>query len=211
MSGTSNPYGAPYVDPGPAPSGQGPVEPDPDRLQRALGDLAVDVAVVVAWFALAALICAAIWVKVTPLPHYTRTADNATMDEAQLAKQVATDGWFFAIAAVAGLVSGFALLVLRRRSPILMVLLVAGGGALATYLMLQLGLAFGPPDPNGVFAGVPVGAQVPLRIKPDADGIRFVWSIAALVGALLALWGREARENRRTRPETTLFPNLPTG
>jgi len=206
MSAT-NPYGSPTVPSPPTDPGT----PPENRFRQALAWFTVDAAVVVAWFAVAAVVCAAIWVKVTPLPEFTRTAENATMDEAQLAKQVGTDGWFLTIAAVAGLLSGFALLLLRRRSPILMVLLVAAGGALATKLMLDLGLSFGPSDPNGVLAGVAVGDTVPVRIRPDAHGLYLVWSIAALVGALIALWGRESRDARRARAEMPLFEQTPTG
>lgn len=202
-----NPYGSPTVASPPADPGA----PSENRLQQALASFTVDAAVVVAWFAVAAIIGAAIWAKVTPLPEFTRTAENATMDEAQLAKQVSTDGWFLTLAAVGGLVSGFALLLLRRRSPVLMVLLVAAGGALATKLMVEFGLAFGPADPSSVLAGVPVGASVPVRIRLDAHGLYLVWSIAALAGALVALWGRESREARRTRADLPLFQGSATG
>ena len=86
--------------------------------------------IVLAWFVTAALIGAVIWWQVTPLAEFTRTANNATMDEEQLAKQFSTDGWFITIAAAGGLLSGVLLVLLRRRNPVLMVLFLAVGGAL---------------------------------------------------------------------------------
>jgi hypothetical protein len=157
----------------------------------------MSLSVVVAWFGIAALIGALIWWQVTPLAEFTRTADNAGMDEEQLAKQFSTDGWFFVIAAVGGLVSGLVLVLLRRRNPILMVLLVALGGAFATFVMLEFGLMLGPSDPTKVLPTTPVGGKVPLQLKPTAHGVWFVWSIAALAGGIVALWIAEAREDSR--------------
>ena len=85
------------------------------------------------------------------------------MDEAQLAKQFGTDGWFWVVGSAAGLISGLVLVLLRRRNPILMVLLVTVGGAFATAVMLQLGLLLGPSDPSSVLAHTPVGDKVPLQ------------------------------------------------
>ncbi|HET6153094.1 MAG TPA: hypothetical protein VFE15_09060 [Marmoricola sp.] len=163
--------------------------------------LLTDLSVVVAWFAVAAVIAAVIWVQVTPLPEFTRTADNGTMGEDQLVKQFATNGWFLVIAAVGGLASGFALLLVRRRRPIAMVLLVAAGGALATIIMLQVGLALGPDSPSTTLAKVKVGGTVPVQLKPDVHAVYLVWSITALVGAVLALWGRESAAGSDERVE----------
>jgi hypothetical protein len=180
----------------------GPVDGSVEKespLAWALRDALTSVLVVLAWSGAAALIAAVIWWQVTPLAEFTRTADNATMDEEQLAKQFGADGWFIVIAAVAGLASGALLMVLRRRNPILMVLLVAAGGAFATLVMLQVGLALGPSDPSAVLASTSVGAKVPLQLKPDAHGVWFVWSIASLLGAIVALWIAEARAAGRAQ------------
>ena len=50
-----------------------------------------------------------VWWQLTPLAEFTRTATNAQMDEEQLGRQVAADGWFFVVAAVGGLLSGMLL------------------------------------------------------------------------------------------------------
>jgi len=152
---------------------------------------------VVGWFAVAALIGAFVWWQVTPLAAFTRTANNATMDEEQLAKQFGADGWFFVIAAVGGLVSGLVLTLLRRRNPILVVLLLVLGAAFATFLMIEVGLLLGPSDPSSVLASTPVGGKVPLQLKVDAHGVWFVWPITSLVGGIIALWIAEARETGR--------------
>ncbi len=152
-----------------------------------------DLGVVAAWFVVAGILGALIWWQVTPLAEYTRTADNGVMDEQQLAKQVATDGWFVVISGIGGLLSGIGLLSWRRRDPLLMVVLVALGGGLATWVMLQAGLAFGPPDPDSVLPHAKAGAKIPVRLDPTATGIYVTWSVGALLGAIGVIWGTESK------------------
>jgi hypothetical protein len=160
--------------------------------------LARDVAVVVAWFAVAGVLGALVWWQVTPLAEFTRTATNAEMGEDQLGRQVSADGWFFVIGAVGGLVSGVALLLLRRRDPVAMVVLVALGGVLATWLMLRVGLWLGPPDPKDALTDVAVGGKVPLQLKTSAAGVVYMWPLGAVLGAAVVLWGSDERRQHHS-------------
>ncbi|HET6165370.1 MAG TPA: hypothetical protein VFE07_00965 [Marmoricola sp.] len=161
-----------------------------------------DVVIVLAWFAALGVLCAVIWWQVTPLAEFTRTSDNAQMGEDQLGRQVSSDGWYFTIAAAAGLLSGIVLLAARRRDPIAMVVLVAAGSVLASWVMVRVGLWLGPADPGKALAHVPVGGKVPMQLQTHADGVRFAWPVAALVGALGVLWGLD--ESRHTPAHATL-------
>ena len=152
-----------------------------------------DVAVVLAWFVVAALLGALLWWQITPLAEYTRTATNAEMGEDQLGRQVSADGWFFMIGGVGGLISGVALSLLRRRDPVATVVLVTLGGLLATWLMLRVGQWLGPANPKDVLAHVPVGHKVPLQLKTSADGVLFTWPLGALLGAIAVLWSSDER------------------
>jgi hypothetical protein len=157
-----------------------------------------DTAVVLVWFVVIGLIGAVLWWQLTPLAEFTRTADNGSMGEEDLGRQVAADGWYFVIAAVGGLLSGIALLALRRRDPVAMVVLVAAGGVVAGWLMLRVGLWLGPPDPQTVLPGASVGDKVPLQLEPQAPGVQFVWPIAALVGAIGVIWGIDDHRGHRS-------------
>jgi hypothetical protein len=160
-------------------------------------DLARDAAVVLGWFVAAAVVGAVVWWQVTPLAEFTRTTSDAQMGEEQLGQQVASDGWFFAIAAAGGLLSGVALLGLRRRDPLAMVVLVTLGAGLASWLMLLLGHWLGPPAPAGALHHVAVGDTVPVQLETHTFGVMLMWPIAALVGTVGVLFGLDDPARRR--------------
>lgn len=173
-----------------------PTPTDEGRASLLQHPLARDVAAVVAWFVVAAVIGAVVWWQVTPLAEYTRTATSGQLDEEQLGRQVSADGWFFVIGTLGGLVSGVALLALRRRDPVATVVLVTLGGLLASWLMLRLGLWLGPASPKDVLPHVAVGHKVPMQLKTNATGVDLAWPLGALLGAVAMLWGSD--EARRS-------------
>jgi hypothetical protein len=151
-----------------------------------------DVLVVVGWFVLVGAVAAILWWQLTPLAEYTRTASTARMGEEQLGRQVSADGWYFVIAAVAGVLSGIVLLSWRHRDPLLMVVLVTGGALLGGWLTQRIGLWLGPADPKDVLPHVAEGAAVPLQLRVHASGVLLVWPITALLGAVGVIWGSDA-------------------
>jgi hypothetical protein len=165
---------APASDPAPWPS-------------RVVSTL-VDAVIVAAWFVVAGLVGGWVWAQVTSLPQVTKQGNSATVPADELAKQVGMDGWFFLIAAVGGVLSGVLLLVWRHRDPLLTVALVALGGGLASWLMLRTGEALGPGDPIAALRKLPNGAHVSEQLHLHAQGVAWVWPIAAAFGALLYLW-----------------------
>lgn len=169
------------------------------RQQALLREIGTSAALVALWFAAVGLVGALVWREVTPLPTFTRIGTTGSMDEEQLSHQFSINGWFLVIAVVGGLLSGVALLLIRRRSPVVMVLLVALGGGLATLLMTQCGLAWGPADPSVALAHAQLGDKIPIRLEPDVNAVYFAWSIAALLGAAFALWVLDSAAGRKTR------------
>ena len=163
--------------------------PGPGRSHRSsLRPAVVDAVVVLVWFAVAGVIGGVVWWQVTTLPELTRAGDSASQAPDQLANQVGIDGWFFVVALVGGLLSGILLLAWRRRDPLLMILLVALGGGLATWVTLRTGLALGPSPELAALRDLAEGDKVSMQLKLHAPGIALVWPIAALMGALLQLW-----------------------
>ena len=164
-----------------------------DDLGERVRDSVNDALIVLAWSVSLALVAASVWWRVTPLAEYTRTAENGSMGEQQLARQVNADGWFFVVALVAGLITGFVLVFWRRRDPLAMVILVTLGAILSTWVMVEIGLVLGPPDPADVLPKASVGETVPLQLKVQATGVYASWGVGALLGALAAIWGTERR------------------
>lgn len=175
------------VDTTTGPGSSAPSSPPPRR-RETLRAAVRDAVVVGAWFVVAGLVAGLVWVQVVTPPEVTRTGGNATVPTEELAKQVAIDGWFAVIALVAGTLSGVLLLAWRRRDPLLMVPLVALGGGLASWLMVQVGRVLGPDDEIAALRRLPDGSQVSEQLRLHATGVAWVWSIAAVFGALLYLW-----------------------
>jgi hypothetical protein len=161
----------------------------PARSRRpALRAGAVDAAVSAVWFAVAGAVGAVVWWQVTPLPTLTRAGDSASQASDQLVNQVGIDGWFFVVAAVGGLLSGIVLLAWRRRDPLLMVVLVALGGGLASWVMVRVGLALGPEPELTALRDLAEGDEVSMQLKLHATGMTLIWPVAAMLGALLQMW-----------------------
>jgi hypothetical protein len=159
---------------------------------------AFDALVVAVWFAVAGLVGALVWWQVTTLPTLTRTGDSASQAPNQLVGQVGIDGWYFVVAAVAGLVSGIVLMWWRRRDPLLMVILLALGGGLAAWLMMRAGLVLGPEPELTALRDLKEGAEVSMQLKLHAPGMVWIWPIAAVLGALLQLWVLAKPEDDQT-------------
>lgn len=149
---------------------------------------AVDVLVVLVWFAVSGLLGALIWSRVVDLPQVARSGSSATVAPVELVKEVGVDAWFFVIAVVGGLVGGVALLAWRRRDPLLMVIAVTLGAGLASWLMERVGLLIGPDDAATALRNVPDGGHVPAQLTLHAPGVLWMWPFAAAFGALLQLW-----------------------
>jgi hypothetical protein len=175
-----------------------PSAPAPGRVPAALAGLLRDAGVVLVWFAVAGVVGGLVWWQVTPLAEFTRSATTGQMGEDQLGRQVAADGWYFVIAAAGGLLSGVALTALRRRDPLVTVILVVLGALLAAVVMSWVGLWAGPGDPDKALLHAAVGDKVPMQLKTHATGVHFVWLITALLGAVGVLWGIDDRGSRTT-------------
>lgn len=128
-----------------------------------------------------------LWHHLVTLPTFTRTPEGGAMDQIQLAGMIGIDGWFFVVAGVGGLLAGIGLMLWRGTEPVLVVLLLLVGGALASYLMLKVGLHLGPGDPASALTAAKDGATVPVQLRPQAHGVEFAWPLGALVGGLLVL------------------------
>jgi hypothetical protein len=155
----------------------------PERLRAFF----VDLALVLAVFAVLGTVGAVLWHQLVDLPHFTATDQGGSMDQVQLTRVIGIDGWFAVIALVLGIGAGVALLLLRPAEPVEMVVLVVLGGAFASWLMLKVGLHLGPGDPGEALRHAAAGTRVPVQLRPQAKGVELGWPIGAALGALAVL------------------------
>ncbi len=182
------------------PATDAPDQPPRDDARPTLAAGALDALAVAIWFAVAGLVGAVVWWQVTTLPKVTKVGDAATLAPEELVKQVGIDGWFFVIAAVGGLISGVILLIWRWRDPLLMVVLVALGGGLASWLMIHVGLTLGPEKEVVALRGLKEGAQVSMQLKLHATGIVWIWSVFAVLGSIVYVWVLRKPDDDERKP-----------
>lgn len=165
------------------------LRPQLDR--RALGR---EAAWVLGSFVVLGVVGGVVWWQLVTPAAWTRTADDATMDEVALGHAIDADGWFLLIAAVGGLVAGFVLTAWRRRDPVVTVVLVAVGAGLASAVMWLVGHTLGPGPYQEALREAAVGDRVPVPLDVHAHGIFLVWPFTALFTAVAVLWGTKDPE-----------------
>ena len=153
------------------------------------GGARADIAWVLGTYTVLGLVGAVLWWLLVDPALFTKAGNGGlAMGEAQLGKRFAVDGWFVVIAAVLGLLSGSVLTWWRSRDNLATTVLLVVGSGVATALMVVLGRALGPADPQSLARAASVGARLPMQLEVHATVAYLVWPIAVLVGALFVLW-----------------------
>lgn len=157
------------------------------------GGARADIAWVLGTYTVLGLVGAVLWWLLVDPALFTKAGNGGlAMGEGQLGKRFASDGWFVVIAAVLGLLSGSVLTWWRSRDHLLTTGLLVAGSGLATALMVLVGRALGPADPESLARAASAGARLPMQLEVHATVAYLVWPIAVLVGALFVLWSPPA-------------------
>lgn len=143
---------------------------------------------VVGAFLLLGIVGAVLWWLLVDPATFTVTAQGGSMGEPQLARRFEPDGWFVVIGLLGGLCAGGLLSWWRSRDPWRTTLLVLLGALLATGVMIVLGRALGPADPEVLISSLSPGHHVPVRLVLTAKVSALAWPFGALVGCLAFLW-----------------------
>lgn len=106
---------------------------------------------------------------------------------------------FTLIGVLASLVWSIGATVVLRDLGWPLVLVAVGGSLLAALVAWRLGVLLGPPPPGSV-SGLSVGDTVPGELVLDSVAPFVMWPAAALMGVLLATWGRQ--DERAIDPTT---------
>ncbi|GAW51423.1 MULTISPECIES: hypothetical protein [unclassified Nocardioides] len=172
--------------------------------RAALLQFLLAVAVIAALGALGAVVWNWVW---TPPVGVVSDHQWLAEDEAGLRGQFSSTGWFVVVAGVAGLLGGALVALLLDRVPLLTLVAVVVGSVIATWLMIEVGSALGPPDPRHLALTAEEGTHLPadLTVSGAAPGdlprglgfLRYSPWIAlptgALVGLTLVFLGLSAR------------------
>jgi hypothetical protein len=140
--------------------------------------------------ALAAVVWNWVWTPaVGVVVEHKLVAEN----EAALTAQFSSTGWFVIVATVAGLLGGVLVALFLDRVPLLTLLAVVVGSALATWVMLQMGAALGPPDPAELARTAKEGSHLPAKLEISRRSPWIALPAGALVGLTLVFFGLSAR------------------
>jgi hypothetical protein len=117
-------------------------------------------------------------------------------DEAGLRGQFSSTGWFVVVASGAGLLGGVVVALLWDRIPLLTLLAVVVGSVAGTWLMLQVGAALGPPDPEHLALAAKDGTHLRARLEVSGRSPWIALPVGALLGLLLVFFGSSAGSRR---------------
>ncbi|GAA4758802.1 hypothetical protein GCM10023350_50880 [Nocardioides endophyticus] len=103
-------------------------------------------------------------------------------------------GWYVIVALVAGLVAGIAVALLADRVPLLTLAAVVVGSGLAAWLMLVVGTALGPPDPDVAARTADDGTRLPMQLSVTGYSPWGALPSGALLGLLFVFIGLSPRQ-----------------
>lgn len=172
--------------------------------RAALLQFVLAVVVIAALGALGAVVWNWVW---TPSVGVVSDHQWLAEDEASLRAQFSSTGWFVVVAGVAGLLGGALVALFLDRVPLLTLVAVVVGSAVATWLMIEIGAALGPADPRTLAQTAKEGTHLPANLTVSGAargdlprGLGFLrhspWialPTGALVGMTLVFFGLSAR------------------
>lgn len=153
--------------------------------------------VVVAVFAAAGALAGAIWEWIWTPPNGVVIEGKLLLDGDGLRNDFSGTALFVLVAAVTGLVVSVVVCVVLDRHELVTLLGVALGSVLATWLMLTVGEALGPPDPTALALAADDYDRIPDRLRVSGHS---PWT-AMPGGALIGLAAVFVGLSRRQRPD----------
>jgi len=179
-----------------------PAEESPEAQGTSAGSLMRDALVILGVFLVLGGIAGLVWPHLVDPVTVTRTDQGLVTDELGLARRFDNDGWFSVLGFVGGLAGGLVLTAWRRANEVVSVLAITGAAFLASWVAARVGTLTGPADPETVLAHAAVGATAAERVMVTSAAAYEVWPLAAVVGALVVLWGSPGQPLRRRRSRT---------
>ena len=163
--------------------------------RSALVQFVIGVALLAAAGAAAGVVWDWVWT-----PAIGVVADHAWVaeDETGLRGQFSSTGWYVVVASLAGLLAGAVVAVFLDRAPLLTLAAVVVGSILGTWLMLHVGAALGPPDPDRLAVTAEEGTHLPAQLEVSRRSPLISLPTGALVGLTLVFLGLAPRSRLDT-------------
>jgi hypothetical protein len=185
-----------------------------DSAVRRLLPHAIEVLVVVAVFAAAGAGLGWLWFHVWQQPTGTVGSHQwFPNDEEGLRDVFDATGWYVTLAAAGGIVVGGLATVFGRRAPLVTLVAVVAGSALAAWLMLKVGLSLSPGDPETLAKTAADGTTLRGRLSLEGGNSPYLaWPLGGLVALMVLnflLSSRDQVSDREAVDERWLSRNQP--
>ncbi|MET0524072.1 MAG: hypothetical protein ABWZ91_04675 [Nocardioides sp.] len=102
--------------------------------------------------------------------------------------EFSSTGWYVVVAAAAGLLTAAAVAMVFDRWEVLTLVAVFAGAALASWVMLQVGEALGPPDAQAAAATADDGTRIPANLTVAGKSPFVAFPASALVAMIVVFF-----------------------
>ena len=140
------------------------------------------------------LVAAVLWSSLAPDVQGELAAAGVRVGTSQARRQFGVDGWFALLAAGGGLLLGTLVFARHRSRPVGALVALAVAGLVAAAVQWSVGVLLGPGPVGERAAELPAGSRISVPLELNAPAVLLVWSIAAVVGALLVAAFLDDRE-----------------
>jgi hypothetical protein len=124
--------------------------------------------------------------------HHQWVATNAI----QLQRQFSATGWYVVVGVVAGLLAGIVVALLFDVAPLVTLAAVIVGSALGAWVMIRVGVALGPADPQVLARTAADGTHLPAALAVSGKSPTIALPVGALLGLVMVFIGLSGHRDR---------------
>lgn len=159
----------------------------PDLMtRRVVVQLGLAIAVLLVVGVLAGLVWQWIW---TPTPGIVQDHQWYPTDAIALQHEFSGTGWYVVVGLLAGAVAGVVAALVSDRLPLVTLAVVVVGSVLGAWVMLQVGSALSPPDPQTLAKTADDGTLLPGELSVSGHSPWVAYPFGALVGLAVVYVG----------------------
>ncbi len=149
--------------------------------------------IIIVLMAVAGVVAGLVWEWLWTPPTGVVMDHRWLQDESGLRGDFSGTGTYVAVAAVVGLLVGAGIAVVFDRAELVTLFAVVVGSVLAAWVMYQVGLAVGPPDPGPLAATAEELTRLPGKLRVSGKSPFVAFPSGALVGLVVVFFGLSRR------------------